>query len=303
MKKIIFILLVNIILIFLIEVLSGIYIFQRDKQLFFGYYKISNKIPPKNMLIDFLCDFSPVKMASKEQLYNAKRPIEIRGDGKEPIILFGCSFVEGCGLKENQTFSYKLANYLNKTVINRGHAGIGISYFYWQLNQEELMSTMPEDTSYVIYNFIGDHLLRLYMVRACSVDKAIYPKYRIKNNDLQEIKRNLFFHQFFSAYLIENFLMEKQREDYKKTKKMVTLLFNKSNEKIKKRFPNAKFAIIVMEKDFDYSYFDELDKDIKIIRVPYLEKKYLLEDNVHPNEKWWDYVVPYISEELEIKKQ
>lgn len=303
MKKILYIILVNLLLLSLIELFCYFYICNRDKNLIIGHLKLTNRISSSkyNFHDNFIhyIRYPNLQVLSKEEMIYPVREIVERQE--KPIVIFGCSMVEGPGLSEKQTVSYKLADYSNHTVVNRGRSATDISYMYWQLNQREVLDNLPLDTQYVLYFFIEDHLRRLYTVRGWLLDGNIYPKFRLTNNELVEIHRFLPVHYFFSSFVVEEFLMKRNRININKTKKLTTKLFNESYKIIKERLPNAKFIIFVMDNDFDLNFFDNLDENIKIYRLPiYEESQYFLEDNVHPSEKYWDKVIPYIAKSLNL---
>lgn len=295
-KKIVCIIIVNILLLGLIELSSYIYVCNKNKDLLVLYNKaFNNKCDNKEC---YFIGYPPIRNASINEIAN-KRPVE--WGKKKPIVLFGCSFIEGTGLTNDETISHKLAEYSDRTIINRGLSSSGITHMYWQLNQNKIISIFPSDTEYFIYNFIDDHLNRLYSTRSGILDSRLLPKYKIKNGKLVEIKPIVFLHKFFTSYIIEEIVTKIKRKDINGTKKLTTELFNESYKIIKNKFPNAKFVLLVMDNDIDMKFFSDLDKNIIIVRVPvYEDKKYYIEDNIHPSALYWDEVVPYISKELNL---
>lgn len=160
MKKIV---IFNLVLLFLsffiIEGLSYMHLYFKYKDCIEAYNEITKQ---KNI---FPMKYQKVTIPTKEELINNLRNIEYGDENKQPIILFGCSYVYGFGLEENQTFSHKLAQLTNRTIVNRGKSGTGLPFFYFQLSDKEILNTLPQNPQYIIYTLIPDHFPRLYRYR------------------------------------------------------------------------------------------------------------------------------------------
>ena len=111
----------------------------------------------------FFYSVKSIKSQDWDEFYKTahfKEPI-FRNKDLKPIVLFGCSFAFGFGIDDEQTFSYKLSKYTNRTVYNRGLCGGGIQHVLYQLRREDFYKEIPEP-EYVIYLYISNHIRRMY---------------------------------------------------------------------------------------------------------------------------------------------
>ncbi len=83
---------------------------------------------------------------------------------KNPIILFGCSYVWGNGLDEKNTLSEKLAEYTKRIVYNRGIKGGSFQHMLYQSedNTRYYNEVNTKNPDYIIFVFEYDLLRRLY---------------------------------------------------------------------------------------------------------------------------------------------
>lgn len=257
--------------------------------------------------------YSKINILNDDKLLTGFRPTEYRDKNKPPIFVFGCSYVQGTGLNDNQTVSRKLADYTNRTVYNRGKSGLGIYYFYYLLNNEKIIKDLPKNPQYIIWILIPDHVPRMYRYR--SVPLGIY-NFRSKIKNGQIVTDNIsckFLHSFFTSIVLEEFIAKRRYENKSKTDFMFIKLFKESDKLIKKNFPNTKLVVV----SFDlYNYIpadyyrrlqllkDEIP-DIQIIdinkEIPDIaDKRYIGDDKVHPNEQAWDKIVPVLAKKLNL---
>lgn len=258
--------------------------------------------------------YSKVTINSHDYRQYYFRPVEYRNKSKSPILLFGCSFVEGFGLRDNQIFSYKLADYTDRTVFNFGQCGTGIQFFYSLLSDDSFINFLPKNTEYVIYTFIPDHLPRLYRYRPFVFEPKYINRYLIKNNKLTEDKLHfLFLHSTFTSAVIEEYVSNERFKNKEKTDELFLKLFVESDKIIKRKLPKAKFVILCYSNtSWDFPIKSELEllrktiPDVTIIDLNdyfpelYNNSEYCISDGFHPNEKAWDLIVPFISEKLQL---
>ncbi len=311
MKKFLLINLLIIFIIFIIAELSSyVMLFCKYKEDIIIFNNIVNSESKIN--IPFL-KYSKVTLPNKKNLLSGFRPVEYKNPDLKPIILFGCSYTEGFGLKENETFSHKLAQYTNRSVYNRGVSGTGIPFLYYQLNDDDVIKELPKNPQYIIFTLIPDHFPRLFRYRNFVLTSNHSLRYKIQDNKLIEDKIKFpFLHSFFTSIVIEEYITNKNSSDPKKVKDLTVKLFDESYKKIKENFPGAKFVILYFECPLDEkNRYNELLKDISKIsddiiilyindKLPQLteHEEYWLQDKSHPSSKAWDLIVPMISKEL-----
>lgn len=297
-KKFIFILINTLIALVLIELISY-------QVLYYRYKDIHDKSVVKYDKISILKD---------DILLTGFRPTEYRDKNKPPIVVFGCSYVQGTGLNDNQTVSRKLADYTNRTVYNRGKSGLGIYYFYYLLNNEKIIKDLPKNPQYIIWILIPNHIPRMYRYRSVPFMGLYNLRSKIKNGQI--VTDNIsckFLHSFFTSIVLEEFIANRRYENKSKTDFMFIKLFKESDKLIKKNFPNTKFVVVSFDlyNDIPKDYYRRLQllkdeiPDIQIIdlnkEIPDIaDKRYIGDDKVHPNEQAWDKIVPVLAKKLNL---
>ncbi len=106
------------------------------------------------------------------------------------ILLFGCSFAYGDGLRKDETFSYNLGKILpNYRIYNRAYSARSTSHMLYQLENKDF-SEIP-NIEYIIYVFVGCHLPRNYVnychntpVYTISKGRVYQDIYTIRNIDI-----------------------------------------------------------------------------------------------------------------------
>lgn len=312
------ILLINVVLIAVIfavvEIFSYHFLFNRYKDVIENYNVIQSR-NNSSIIKKPALKYVKVTLPKKEELISFKRPIEYRNSSKKPIVLIGCSFTEGFGLNEDETFSRKLADYTDRTVYNRGRSGTGLPYLYYQLSDNEILSQMPKNTEYIIYTLIPDHFPRMFRYRNFVMSGDHTLRYKIKNGKLVQ-DRILFpaLHSLNTAIVIEEFLANKRCEYKDNTKNLFHKIIAESDKIIKQYFDNAKLVILYIKNplDNDIHEYDEIinelkniDSNIEIIYINDLipelyDRENWIEDNDHPSGKAWDKIVPVLCKKLGI---
>lgn len=265
----------------------------------------------------------------KNEKYDLLRPIENRDVSKPPILLFGCSFIWGLGLEENQTFSYRLADYTNRTVVNRAYIGESPAFMYKQLSdvntvskiKEKLNNKMPE---VIIFNFISDHFVRTHRYRQLGFNSFFSERYSVdRKNKLKRYQPAdflCFIHTFYTVILYEQIKEQFDFSNFEKLKTTNTELLAESYRLAKINFPDATFVIMnypsfqhekgnseFFEKHVVQALKDKGINDILMIDVSKIfpdiyDNEYWLKGNyIHPSALAWEKLTPIIVEKLNLK--
>lgn len=243
------------------------------------------------------------------------RPVEKYGNTKT-FLLFGCSYNYGTGLKDNETFSHKLAKATDGTVYNQAFPGWGAQNMLYQLKQKEFYRQIEAPPDYVIYTYIPDHLKRLNNFQWGNFfDNTINLRYKKQGNDFVEIKPILKPLWFLSTVkemqnLYAGFLNSKI--NHKRNFKLFSSIMEESYRILKFHYPNTGFLILV------YPFYDTIspeeinelknlqEKGFTVINVQEIVKvnlndaEYHFGNDCHPTEKAWDVIVPALLQRLEI---
>lgn len=318
---------INLFLLFLILIFLEYYcysgMYDKNEDLLLYNHKIKKACSLKEKIHFYVQNVFPPHDYSfsnyVQKIYENLRPVEYRNKSKNPVIIFGCSFAFGHNLNQNETFSYKLANYTDRTVYNRAYGGQGIPFFYYQLNDEALMKTFPSNSEYIIYVFIRDHINRNLRLFSWEMYNLKLINYKLKNNKLKLVNNNNIFsylNYFYLVKYIKSIIYGFEIKNRDKKEKLFFKYIEESDKIIKEKFPQAKFVILYMydpvdtnfDDSFDFNYLYEVVKNINpnIILLnstklcPSLTSvNYWLKDG-HPNAKAWDLLVPEISKKLEM---
>ncbi len=235
---------------------------------------------------------------------NYKKPLDLsNSDLKESIILFGCSFVEGAALKNNENFQYNIASVAKMPVFDRSSGGWGTQHMLYQASNDLFYEQIQSKPKYIIYTYITDHINRIHIamdpVMFGGYPTFIYSK-SLFNNKLKITKLSEIILRFpISSHIKQTlfFLLskEKERADFLKRHILQT------KTEINKRYPEAEFIV------FAYNFNNELlliaddlrQNGIKTLYFseitgmnPDDEQLILSKYDSHPNAKAWTIVVP-----------
>jgi hypothetical protein len=230
----------------------------------------------------------------------------------------GCSFTEGDGIAEEETFAYKLQKETGRKTYNLGISGSGIQHVLYFIQTHRLFNENKpnEIPEYVIYTFIEDHLRRMYTT---AFDGFFYPHkyqtyFRIGNHLYMRTPEMTFWDYIemspFGEVISNNrFSIASDAERFK----LFKLYIDTCNRELKKRNPNTKFIILVYcdledEKKFLPKYWKEFEKEgITVLRFNGKEYEYLklpeyraLFDKLHPSGQAWDKIVPVVIKQLNL---
>ena len=284
---------------------------------FMAFMIIDSQNPIKDGLLNKLKYYTkiiPNKSLEKNLIISkALRKIENKNSNKEPIIVFGCSYANGAGLKRDKTFSARLGQITKRPIYNRAMSGMGPQYTYYQVSNDKFYNIVPKP-EYVIYVYIQSHIPRMYMGGSGYLNRYIY--YKKNNSDYgKKLKRDYFREIFARPYLIYNLNIENKNKISEnptiKDLSLLKLYFLEIKKEMESRWGNDfKFVILLYEKE---SYinkirpiFPELEKngieiiDInKLSNINFKKKEYQISDNnPHPNEKAWEEITPLVVNKL-----
>lgn len=235
---------------------------------------------------------------------------------KKPIVVMGCSYAFGQGLKEKQTFCYKLSKKANRPVINWSIGGGCIQHGIIIFQDTNIPDGIKEP-EYVIfvYNSLL-HIPRLYYhFYSSSMVNYVYPSFIKVDNHLKRRKDEL-FSGFYLKKMIEKIkIYNIENKKYNDENwQFVLMHFLTLQEEIHKRWQNTKLVVLFYDqfeddniKAFDEKLIAELQKNgIIVVRTKDLTGKYLTEgyfiseNDIHPNEKAWDEVVPKLVVKMKL---
>lgn len=251
--------------------------------------------------------------------YCGEKRIEFgRNYTKKPVIILGCSYAYGHGLKREQTFPYLLSELTKRPIYNFAECGGDILKSYNGLYSNNNFPNIS-DAEYMIYIYMHDHINRYLLI------DQLYNNYElafpIPNNKIQNnlLKIPLFRFIFTLAQLKKINLFGNDINLYVENSKnlMKNIIIN-TYKKLKQKAPNAKMIIILYDEKLpdkagtvriildseiqNSNLWDELEKetDIKVVRTKDLtgflfDKNYKLKEDIadwHPNEKAWKVLTP-----------
>lgn len=239
------------------------------------------------------------------------RPPTYINSKKRPLLFFGCSYMYGWGLNQDQLLPTKIAKLSNRTTYNRGIAAAGTQHMYYQLKNDDFYKEVP-DAEYIFYTFIYDHLNRLYKYQLAFFGKEIGLRYEIKNEKLQEIQP--IFTPFYSLYTVKRIqadIEQKKLANEDETFNLFLTLLKESMKQTKIHYPKSKFVILLYKdpwgKELNTDQINLIKKEgfividaEKLVGHELLSKQYRLEDDDHPSEKAWNEVAPKLVKTLNL---
>ena len=272
------------------------------------------------ILLFFICEFFCWAMYAKNELngvslssYSLKiqrfenyiknkeniRPVSGSNYLSKPILLLGCSFTYGEGLKDNETFSYKLSKLTKRPVYNYGLRGLGLQEAIYLILKNHIQIKEPPE--YIIYTYIGDHEERLLYSRIRGLEHLSFknkeglPIY-IQNANLSN--------RFYSLVLLNSLINRNLPNDIKQRNTIEHFILFKNL--IQKNYPKAKIIVFYYEDNTYHNYvIDKINEiGIETIKMKDLgiqsEKLPKLIDG-HPAASAWDIVVPKLIKYINIQ--
>ncbi len=319
--KNIFIVIVNIILIFAFLVLTEFcvykyhtYVYYKDHPKFFNV----NKFGYNWWFPEYFYELDKY-FNGGNNLYYGRLPDGLKYKDKLPVIVFGCSYAFGQYLNSNQTFSYKLSEQLQRPVHNRGITGGSFQHMYMQTISDKLYTAVP-DTDTIIYVMISDHYRRSKLQYFDVLDYHVYPHFKIKDNKLVMLDYKSDIKNFFRSLYIVKALNHVYAAKCDKTNKNADRLtdealvyFINSRDELQKHYgKDIKFYVLFYE-DWNIPFADILRKKLEnhgfiVTSTKYLTdenlqlEKFRMQDNWHPTEAAWDLLTPLIIKEFKLLK-
>ena len=318
-KKIILIILINIIL-FLVAILISDYLtFKEDCKAFLKYNQ--NSVHTKTMKFQYFLINPPITYIDlkeyfngEDNIFNGRKPVGLEYKNK-PIVIFGDSFAHGQYLNYNQNFGYKLSHKLKRPVYNRAIPGASLQHMFYQVSEKsaEYFYEQVPKTDTIYYIMINDHYLRMSIFSDFQpLSDNFYLRYTLKNDKLKKDNfNNIFLNLIKSSYTVRNFNC-KYSDYYVSNHKNADALtdlalayFKETRDCLEKKWNNKlKFNIILYR--YDKFYYKDLLKqklvanDFNVIDTDDLtnenlmSEEYFMQDNYHPKEKAWDLLTPKI---------
>lgn len=317
MKKKLFIIICNFVIITGLIWLSEILIYKYQAKIF---YDTHPKIHPINKYTYNI--MYPEYMTDLKNYYNGlnniffgRKPDGLEYKNQNPITVFGCSFAFGQYLNYDQTFSYKLAHKLKRPVHNRAISGGSFQHMYMQTFENSFYEDIPKSDT-VIYVMIGDHYRRVLLNYFDILDYHVLPHYTKKGKKLVKDNYNNKLTNFInSLYTVKalNHLYADWHTSNKIFKNKITddavFYFTESRNELKKHWNKDFKFIIILYEDWDIPYKELLIEKLRqngfiVLSTKELteenleDKKYMMKDNHHPTEAAWDLITPKIIEKL-----
>lgn len=246
--KIIFInLLIFLALFGVFEVFCYFYV-KQDAQSFMNNYNKEAKDKNQSLMT---VKYGKIKPISEDKFTNWRKTN--MGDKNKPSILFfGCSYIYGWYVDENETIPYLVTKYTGRTTVNRGVPGGCIMNMFDDLNSSDFLTqakSLPKP-DYIIYLWINDHLNRIsrFYESPCIRENEnfyeLYPEWSYKNGKLIKTFPPKWTYPFYSLFSVKAYyLFLSQNFAEKKDEKMLRY-FKMAKNQCKKDFPNARFVVI-----------------------------------------------------------
>ncbi len=174
------------------------------------------------------------------------------------------------------------------------------------MSLNELKNFIKKEPELILYFYQPDHIRRMHI--RCTPTEKEYPYVFYKPSGSNGIslkqKEISYFDELYMIMIIKNNLIPINR-----SKKLFSLYISEIQKKIKEIWPNCKF--VVVEFSHLYEYEEEIfSKTNGIINIPELTnidvmlnnkeniEKYNADNGFHPNEYYWDTVVPVMVDEI-----
>ena len=162
---------------------------------------------------------------------------------KKPILLIGCSYTYGLGLKKEQTFGYQLSELTKRPVHNWAWKTESVDYAFLQSkNKENIKKLEKNPPEYIIYTYMYDHPARLIG------QHRQYRWHYLRKYGVIDTQKYSAFDNSYTVSAIKNKQFEKQMKSGDLEENLTNYIFNllcaTKNEYLK-HFPNAKFVILL----------------------------------------------------------
>ncbi len=333
MKKIFLIILFNILFFTALVVITGYYIDNNICKDVLPYW-LNNKIIRWNIdeskidIEKYAFEINPIiHLESNSENFNKFCGEERLKFGEEysknPILVLGCSYAYGQGLKLEQTFPYLLANITKRPIYNFSQCG---SHILANLQELENYSGAEKgekinNAEYVIYVYMHDHINRYLRVDDLYVNYKYLDDFQ-QNKFLNYFMKIQLFRLLYYSFKINNIINGGGRDNIEmfieNSSQYLKKIMLSSYKKIKEIAPKAKFIIIIYDEkmpdengNLKIKYDSEVlnshiwqeinnETDIEVIHTKDItgfvfDKDYKLKKDIsdwHPNEKAWAVFTP-----------
>ena len=245
---------------------------------------------------------------------------------KRPIVILGCSYAYGHGIKNKETFLYKLSQITKRPIINFALCGDNaiesLKHLKNYINNDKKNKETIKNAEYVIYVYMHDHINRYLSTN--FIYENYFLIFPVKNIFLKKIIEIPTVRFLLSSYQIHKNIIGKDKNSnsynnflYNSEQYLKKIMLIMQNE-IKTYSPNAKIIIILYDQKLAQSYdnlkikydtdiqnskiWDELNNetDMTIVHSKDLtgflfDKNYKLKADIapyHPNAKAWEVLTP-----------
>lgn len=244
-------------------------------------------------------------------------------ENKNSIIVLGCSYAYGHGLKREESFPYLLSKITNKPVISFASCGgdmvTSYNHLIEYISSSEDNKKRIENADYIVYVYMWDHINR-YL----STEREDFYKYSeelfIRTKIEKEMIKIPLFRYILSTIKLREVL--KYYPDTGSSSYLLKKIFLLYHDKIKEKAPKAKFMVIIYDEKIPNWHsnetikfcsdrmkdkiWKELEKETKMEVIHtsnltgfYFDKNYKLEEDIadwHPNAKAWKVLTPLFVE-------
>lgn len=273
-------------------------------------------------------DFAPktLKYEIEDDLYNkfcGEKRFDFGAESaKNPVLVFGCSYSYGHGLKNEQSFPYLLSEYTKRPVLNLSKCGTdaldGLKSLDIYMQNSDRKIKNPDSADYLVYMYMYDHINR-YLARPrliefyedffkpSFIEKQFIKIYLFKYL-FAEIRKKIILQGFPKSEKSEQFLKNLMKylvSQFRLTAPKAEIIFIIYDEKIPFYWQN--YTALKYEYDvLNSKIWKEIASEcgIKVIHTKDLtgivyDKNYKLEYDIsgwHPNERVWREFTPLFAE-------
>ena len=314
MKKLLKIIIVNIILLFIIFVGAELYCcYQYVGVSYTGSYQGMTVLQSVEACLDAMYRHY-FKFGLNNHITNDefREPIIQNSDkNAKNIIVAGGSFAHGCGYDNKLTLQSKLAKHLKDyNVYNIGLDGASpketlyILRNYKKFVKDGFLPEEGDNTKYFIFIYIDDHHRRIVQEKYRRT-----PRFKVVEKDGEKhleyyksrniLKKSFIFrhYQYWHQFPIDE-----------KINELFTLYIKDINNEVKKIYPSAEvifFAYIIDDEQIPYDFKNVEDLGLTVIKLrdfsPIRFQKEYTFDGIHPNEKAWNEITPKFIEIAKIR--
>ena len=271
MKKIILINLTVVIILFIILEFISYLLIKYDAKEYMDNCNMAARKKGANAVL-LTQRYGPVRIFNQKD-YTDYRKTNI-GNKKSPIIFFGCSYMYGSLLKEEETLPYKIYEKTGRTTVNRAIPGGSIINTVYDLKDKNFYNYLKQNNiknpQYIVYLFINDHFKRIsnpYKGTVSHADNVFYEInmiYKFKDGKLIDKTPSKFIVPFYGLYTKKAWHYFYADKFSKETRfeRMLKLL-KAAKDITDKHFPNSKFVIIDYQDGGHFPMNKDFIKDLR----------------------------------------